>query len=303
MNKFNELLELYGLTESDIDFEHDNMSDEDLEAAFNEHFGSAEEFIKKKGDDDSQPVVADKENEDQSNEDESPEEEAHDNDETGDDESDFKKKKRRCSVNTETGTVEFELSFDDIRSALYALLNTSDNTDSYSWICQVYDDHMIYQKETWTDNGYDSKFYKQSYTKNGDDVSLSGDPVEVFAEFVTESEKTALEMIRTQYEELKAFKDKYDAEVLQAQKDEVLNDEQYAVLEGNEKFEQLKKDAKNFSVKEVKTQVKLIFADYVIENGNYSASGGDVDKRPKKIGFNFNDKPKKAQAYSGLFSD
>lgn len=307
MNKFAELLELYELTEADIDFEHDNMSDEDLEAAFNEHFGSAEEFVKKKGDDDSQPVTT---NEDDDNDDddesqsgggENPEGETHNNDETDDDsgnessDGDFKKKKRRCSVNTETGTVEFELSFDDIRSALYGLISATESEDSYSWIVEVYEDHMIYQKDAYTDDGWTSKFYRQSYTKNGDDVYLSGDPVEVFAEFVTESEKTALDMIRTQYEELKAFKDKYDAEVLQAQKDEILNDEKYAVLNGNEQFEQLKKDAKNFSVEDVEVKAKLIFADAVM------ADGEKLEKKNKKIGFNFAEKSKKAQAYSGLF--
>lgn len=309
MDKFAELLELYGLTEVDIDFEHDGLSDEDLEAAFNEHFGSAEEFVKKKGDDDSQPVAADEnddENEDgddegQSGGDENPGEETHDNDETGDDSGnesdngDFKKKKRRCSVNTEAGTVEFELSFDDIRSALYGLISAAEGEDSYSWIIEVYEDYMIYQKDAYTDDRWTSKFYRQSYTKDGDNVSLSGDPVEVFAEFVTESEKTALDMIRTQYEELKAFKDKYDAEMLQTQKDEILNDEKYAVLNGNEQFEQLKKDAKNFSVQDVEIKAKLIFADAVM------ADGEKLEKKTKKIGFNFAEKSKKAQAYSGLF--
>lgn len=281
MDKFNELLELYGLEESEIEFDISNLSDEELEAKFTEVYGDAEEFKKKKR---------------CSEEDESEEE---------DDE--FAKcgtkKKKRCSVNVETSTVEFELSFDDIRYALYSLLNEIESEDSYSWICECYDDYFIYQRETYGDGRYISKYYKQSYIKNGDNVELSGDAVEVFSTFVTDSEKTALDMIRSQYEELKAFKDKYDAEVLQAQKDEILNDEKYSVLEGNEKFEQLKKDAEKFSVEEVKTQAKLIFADYVIEAGNYSASGEHIEKKTNKIGFNFGEKPKKAQAYAGLFDN
>ena len=299
MDKFNELLELYGLEESEIEFDISNLSDEELEAKFTEVYGDAEEFKKKKRcseEDDEDFAGCGKKKRKCSEEDESDEE---------DDE--FAKcgtkKKKRCSVNVETSTVEFELSFDDIRCALYSLLNEIESEDSYSWICECYDDYFIYQRETYGDGGYISKYYKQSYIKNGDNVELSGDAVEVFSTFVTESEKTALDMIRSQYEELKAFKDKYDAEVLQSQKDEILNDEKYSVLEGNEKFEQLKKDAEKFSVEEVKTQAKLIFADYVIEAGNYSASGEHIEKKANKIGFNFGEKPKKVQAYAGLFDN
>lgn len=39
MDKFNELLEQYGVTEDDIDFDCEGLSDEELEAAFEEHFG------------------------------------------------------------------------------------------------------------------------------------------------------------------------------------------------------------------------------------------------------------------------
>lgn len=284
MNKFEELLELYELTADEIEFEVEGLSDEELEAAFNEAFGDAEEFKKKK-------KKCAEENLDGEPE---PEE-------------DFagcgKKKKKRCSINTEDNTIEFELSFDEIRMALYSLINGDIHNDSYSWICEVYDSNFVYQTESWTGDTYECKYYKQNYSKDGENVSLSGDAVEVFSTFVTESERTALDMMRTQYEELKAFKDKYDAEVLQAQKDEILNDEKYSVLEGNEKFEQLKKDAEKFSVEEVKTQAKLIFADYVIEAGNYSASGEHTEKKTKKIGFNFGEKPKKAQAYAGLFDE
>lgn len=288
MDKLNELLEAYELTLEELDFSTDGLSDEELEAAFNEAFGDAEEFKKKK------KKKCSKENSD-------------DGDSTPEDE-DFagcgtKKKKKRCSINTEDNTIEFELSHDDIRMSLYGLLESNWDENSYSWVCEVYDSYFIYQKETYGDSGYDYKYYKQGYSKNGENVELSGDAVEVFSTFVTESEKIALDMIRSQYDELKKFHDDTIAAQDQAQKDEVLNDEKYSVLDGNEKFEQLKKDAEKFSVEEVKTQAKLIFADYVIETGNYSASGEHIEKKAKKIGFNFGEKPKKKTAYGGLFDN
>ena len=284
MNKFEELLELYELTAEEIEFEVEGLSDEDLEAKFTEVYGDAEEFKKKK-------KCAE----------ENPEGEPEP-------EEDFagcgtKKKKKRCSINEEDNTIEFELSFDEIRMALYSLINGDVNEDSYSWICEVYDDHFVYQKETWTGDTYECKYYKQSYSKDGENVSLSGDAVEVFSTFVTESEKTALDMMRTQYEELKKFHDDTIAAQEQFQKDEIFNDEKYSILAENEKFAELKKDSAKFSVSEIEEKCKVIFAEEVMAKGNYSASGEHSENKPKKIGFNFNEKPKKAQAYAGLFND
>ena len=110
-------------------------------------------------------------------------------------------------------------------------------------------------------------------------------------------------MIRSQYEELKKFHDETIAAQEKAQKDEIFNDEKYSILAENEKFAELKKDSAKFSVSEIEEKCKVIFAEEVMAKGNYSASGEHTENKPKKIGFNFNEKPKKAQAYAGLFND
>ena len=276
MNKFEELLELYGLTTEDVTFEVEGLSDEDLEAKFVEVYGDAEEFKKKKKCSDE--------------EDESEEEE------------DFAgcgKKKKRCAVNTENSTVEFELSHDDIRMALYRLLESTWDENSYAWVCEVYDNYFIYQKETYGDEGYDYKYYKQSYSKNEDDVELSGDPVEVFSTFVTESEKTALDMIRSQYEELKAFKENVEKQELKVQKDAILESAEYAEIKDSEEFKALVADAEKYSVDELKVKADLIFAAAMKKKFNFEAK-----PEKKSVGINFNAEPdKKKQAYSGLFDD
>ena len=276
MNKFEELLELYGLTTEDVTFEVEGLSDEDLEAKFVEVYGDAEEFKKKKKCSDE--------------EDESEEEE------------DFAgcgKKKKRCAVNTENSTVEFELSHDDIRMALYRLLESTWDENSYAWVCEVYDNYFIYQKETYGDEGYDYKYYKQSYSKNEDNVELSGDPVEVFSTFVTESEKTALDMIRSQYEELKAFKENVEKQELKVQKDAILESAEYAEIKDSEEFKALIADAEKYSVDELKVKADLIFAAAMKKKFNF-----EVEPKKKSVGINFNTKSnKKKQAYSGLFDD
>ena len=275
MDKFNELLDLYGLTEDEVDFEVEGFSDEELEAAFTEAFGDAEEFKKKR--------------KCSSEDDDDPEE----------DYAGCGKKKKKCSVNSETGTVEFELSHDDIRMALYSLINANIDCDSYAWICEVYDDHFIYQKETYSDNGYDSKYYKQNYSKTDEDVSLSGDPVEVFTEFVTESEKMALDMIRSQYEELKAFKDQYDAEQLKAQREEILESAEYAEIKDTDEFKALVAESDKYSVDELKVKADLLFADAMKKKFNFAAQ----PEKKHSVGINFNAKPSKKSTYGNLFAD
>ena len=189
------------------------------------------------------------------------------------------------------------MSHDDVRMALYSLLESSWDENSYSWICEVYDNYFVYQKETYSDSGYKCNYYKQNYSKNNDNVELSGDAVEVFSAFVTESEKTALDMMRTQYDELKKFHDDTITAQDQAKKDAILNDEKYSEIADTEQFAELKKDAAKFSVEELETKAKLIFAEVVMAKGEH------IEKKVNKIGFNFSEKPKKAQAYGGLFDN
>ena len=298
MNKFEELLDLYGLTAEDVTFEVEGLSDEDLEAKFVEVYGNAEEFKKKKKCSD--------ENEDESEDEDfagcGKKKKKCSDEEDESEEEDFAgcgKKKKRCAVNTESNTIEFELSHDDIRMALYGLLESTWDETSYAWVCEVYDAYFIYQKETYGDDGYEYKYYKQGYSKNEDNVELSGDPVEVFSTFVTESEKTALDMIRSQYEELKAFKDQYDAAQTKAQKDEILESAEYAEIKDSEEFKALVTDAEKYSVDELKVKADLIFAAAMKKKFNFEAK-----PKKKSVGVNFNAEPdKKKQAYSGLFDD
>ena len=298
MNKFEELLDLYGLTAEDVTFEVEGLSDEDLEAKFVEVYGDAEEFKKKK--------KCSEENEDESADEDfagcGKKKKKCSDEEDESEEEDFAgcgKKKKRCAVNAESNTIEFELSHDDIRMALYGLLESTWDENSYAWVCEVYDTYFIYQKETYGDDGYEYKYYKQGYSKNEDNVELSGDPVEVFSTFVTESEKTALDMIRSQYEELKAFKDQYDAAQTKAQKDEILESAEYVEIKDSEEFKALVADAEKYSVDELKVKADLIFAAAMKKKFNFEAK-----PEKKSVGINFNAKPnKKKQAYSGLFDD
>ena len=301
MNKFEELLAKYGKTAQDITFETEGLSDEQLEAKFKEAFedGYSES--------DDEPIATEEEacgkkkkkcseegDDDDSDEDDEPvatEEEA------------CGKKKKKYSVDKNGNTsVSFEISHEDIRGALFNLIGVYEEEDNeWYWITNVYDDYFIF--ENWDGN----KLYKQSYAVDGDNVALSGDRQEMFKMILTESEKLAIDKMRedyasleAKYNELKTFKDNYDAAQLQAKKDTIFARGEYSVLAEDEAFKALVTDAEKFSVEEVEAKAKAIFADYVIKTGTFSANDDGV-KKPKTLGINFNKKESKSGPYGNLF--
>ena len=286
MNKFEELLAKYHKEASDITFETEGLSDDELEAKFAEMFedeepkndgGEGADDGEGEGDNDPEPTTT--------------EEEA------------CGKKKKKCSID-ENGnmSVSFEISHEDIRGALFNLLDIYEEEDNeWYWITNVYDDYFIF--ENWDGN----KLYKQSYSIDGDNVTLSGDRQEMFKMILTESEKLAIDKMRedysaleAKYNELKTFKDNYEAAQLQAQKDAIFARSEYSVLAEDEAFKALVADAEKFSVDEVEAKAKAIFADYVIKTGTFSAKD-DGEKKPKVLGFNFNKKETKSGPYGNLF--
>ena len=287
MDKFEELLAKYNKEASDVTFETEGLSDDELEAKFAEMFedeelknddGEGADNGEGEGDNDSESITT--------------EEEA------------CGKKKKKCSID-ENGnmSVSFEISHEDIRGALFNLLDIYEEEDNeWYWITNVYDDYFIF--ENWDGN----KLYKQSYSVDGDNVALSGDRQEVFKMILTESEKLAIEKMREEYaaleakyNELKTFKDNYDAAELKAKKDAIFARSEYSVLTEDEAFKTLVADAEKYSVDEVEAKAKAIFADYVIKTGTFSAKD-DGEKKPKVLGFNFNKKETKSGPYGNLFS-
>ena len=287
MNKFEELLAKYGKTIEDVTFDTEGLSDEELESKFREVFEDDEpeepqndegEGNSEDGDEgDSEPIAT--------------EEEA------------CGKKKKKCSVDADGNmSVSFEISHEDIRSALFNLISVYEEEDNeWYWITNVYDDYFIF--ENWDGN----KLYKQSYSVDGDNVALAGDRQEMFKMILTESEKLAIDKMRedyasleSKYNELKSFKDNYDAAELKAQKDAIFSRAEYSVLADDEAFKALVADAEKFSVDEVEAKAKAIFADYVIKTGTFSTKDDGV-KKPKTLGFNFNKKEDKKSPYGNLF--
>lgn len=294
MNHFEELLEKYGFSADELDFDYENMNDEELDAAF-------EEYKSKKFDDD-EPTgdEGDPNDEGGDNPDDGDEptgEEGNEDTDPVDDTVSSKKNEENFVKN-----FKVEVSHEDIRYALYNLIAEYDELDN-DWygIYSVYDDYFIMQG--WINN----KFYKQGYSVDGENVSLEGERTEMFQMLLTESEKIAVEKLRgdyadleAKYNELKEFKDNYDAAEIKAKKDEIFASEAYNDIRESDEFKALVTDAEKYSIDELQVKCDLLFAASV-KKAKFSV---ESEKKPNSLGIDLNAKPnKKAQAYGGLFED
>lgn len=243
MTKFEELLTKYNKTVEDITFDYEKMSDEELEVKFTEMF----------------------------------------DDDAGKGEFDNPSSNGESSVSTnsigenfskdELFNKLFELSFDDIRYALNALCSIYRNDSEWCYVSQVYEDYFIMQD--WDSD----KFYKQTYEKDGDNVLLSGERIEMFSMLLTESEKTVVDEMRSNYTALKEFKENAEKNELHSKREKILESEKFASIsekdtEGNfvnKDFENLYTNMDNYSFEDLEKEAKVILADYALSVQTFSA--------------------------------
>ena len=194
-----------------------------------------------------------------------------------------------------------ELSHSEIQYALYNLIAQYDEEDNdWYYVRDVYDNYFYMQ--SW----YNNKIYKIDYTVNGENVSLEGDRQEMFELIVSESEKMAIDKMRedyaaleSKYNELKAFKDNYDASMLRADKEDILNSAEYSDISESDEFKALVSEIDNYSIEEIKVKADLLFASFMKKKFSFEYN---ETKKNKSVGINFNVEPeKKKQAYAGLF--
>lgn len=281
MIKFEELLAKYNKTIEDITFEYSDMSDEELEEKFAELFDNDPEDPENEG-------LSNGENDGEGNPD--PENNSDNN-----------------TDNFEKLVRTYEISHEDLRYALYNLLAPyEDSDDDYYYISNVYDSYFVY--EGWCTD----KIYRQGYTKDGDNVSFEGERTELFRELLTASEKAELESMRSNYAELKSFKEEFEKHELHSKKEEILNSEKYSVLSQkdedgkfkNEAYAKLVSEMDNYSLADLETQIKVIHSDFMSEHSDFSISNPIKDEKKtvsKKQFVNVEKKNTKPSRYGKLF--
>lgn len=160
----------------------------------------------------------------------------------------------------------FELSHEDVRSALYGLLAPYEDADNdWYWIVEVYDDHFVYQ-------GLMGNYWGQKYTKDGDTVAFDGERYELYSEFITASEKAELEAMRSNYSSIQAELNTYKEAEEKADKMSVFEDESYSNYLETDEFKELMSDEsiKKFSKDELQEKADAALGKLVKKTGTFA---------------------------------
>lgn len=270
MTKFEELLAKYNKTVEDVTFDYSELSDEELEAKFAEVFG---EDNNTDGDNSGDNTANEPSNDNEGDGENTTEPEGTTD---GDNEGE--------GQNFENITKTFEISHDDIRYALYNLLSSYEDADNeWYYITGVYDSYFVY--ESW-DGG---KIYGQKYTKDNDNVSFDGERYNLHKEYLTDSEYTEIQDMRSNYssvvEELNTYK---SAEVF-ADKMTVFDDEAYSEYLDTDEFKALmSEDSVNkYSKEELSEKADATLGKLVKKNKTFSFTGETPQKKHvNRVAFN-----------------
>jgi hypothetical protein len=288
MTKFNELLKKYNKTVEDITFEYEGLSDEELEEVFSTTFDEPESTA--------DPVSTQSDNSDKpdddngdSSDDDSTDEPDNSEEKTDDTDSDDDKDK-------DTYSKTFELSHEDVRSALYQLLAPIEETlNEYYWIMSVYDNYFIYESCC-------GNYYKQAYTKENDVIAFNGERQEVFAEFVTADEKAELEDMRANYSSISEKLAKYEEAEEIANKMTVFDDQAYSKYLETDEFKKLMniENVKKFTKDELAEKADAALGKVVKTTKTFSMDAEETHKETKPSFFAFAKTEKESSFLDGL---
>lgn len=208
----------------------------------------------------------------------------------------------------ETMTLTYELSHDDIRGQLYTQLHDRNVEDTgawnWYWIEEVYDNYFVYEHEFEDEETHWVKYFKESYTKGDNSISIGNDSVEVFTEWLTAEERGALDLMRNTYQDLKDYKDNAEATALHAQKEAVLNSEDYAVMADDEAFVSLVENMDQYSLEEIQTMADVLFAKHIKAVGSFSRQSQEQSQPAAAIHFSVKENSSRNDSpYPGLFED
>lgn len=266
--KIEEMLEKYGKTTEDIDFDYSEMTEAEISEKLEEIFGEKD------------PEPKDPETDPEGDPDPAPEEKSF----------------VKYSITSPTGDVkEFELSLDDIQYALSSLVNETYSDEDGCWyFTTVYEKHLI-MEDFWT-----GKAYRQTYEREGDNFSLTGDRVEVFKNWLSKDEEAELNQIRSNYEAVSSELSRYKDAEEKAKKDELFKSSDYAMISENESFVNLMSEKDNYSYDELKEKADNILLACAKANTLKFSVDPTVNQTPKKNLVNNSKKAKKNNRYGTL---
>lgn len=288
MTKFEELLAKYNKTVEDVTFDYSELSDEELEAKFAEVFG---EDNNTDGDNSGDNTANEPSNDNEGDGENTTEPEGTTN---GDNEGE--------GQNFENMTKTFEISHDDIRYALYNLLSSYEDADNeWYYITGVYDSYFVY--ESW-DGG---KIYGQKYTKDNDNVSFDGERYNLHKEYLTDSEYTEIQDMRSNYSSVVEELNTYKSVEVFADKMTVFDDKAYSEYLDTDEFKALmsEESVNQYSKEELSEKADATLGKLVKKNKTFSFAGETPQKKHvSRVAFNAEKETEDTyKPYGDLFDD
>lgn len=215
-----------------------------------------------------------------------------------------KKKKKNsieCSYTVNDETKTYAVSLEEKISAIHCLVNdTYAEADNTYYGVSVYDSYVIMQD--WCSGRY----FKQSYTDENDTYTLTGDRIEVYAEFVTKNELDELNDMRSNYStvvnELNQYK--YNEEF--ADKMTVFEDEAYTDYLETDEFKALmsKETVDKYSKEELAEKSDATLGKFVKSTKTFSYTESKVKKPIASVKvFSDVSKTRKPSRYGDLFKN
>lgn len=206
-------------------------------------------------------------------------------------------KPEKYSVGMSDGSVkEFALSLDEIESALHQLVNaTYGEADNTYYGVQVYEDNTLVMIDWWN-----NKAFRQTYGRDEDNFSLTGDRVEVFSNWLTKEEESALAEMRSNYSVIESELTKYQVKEENDKKDALFVSEDYSSIADKDEFKALAENHAEFSIDDLKCKLDEIILAYA-KKGNLNFAVAPKEK-VGMIQLPIQSGNKKKSRYGSLFS-
>lgn len=280
MGLFEQLLEQYNVTAEDITFEHDNLTDEELKAKFEEMFGNAEADPTPESNFEDNPESGDEGAEDDDSEGEAEPEEPEtdpepevDESEDGAQDDDEPVKKIDNSIAYSVNGKEFAVSLNDKIYALSTLVN-----DAYSEADNTYYNVIVYDKELVMVDIWAGSAYRQSYGERAGVFSLKGDRIPVHAIYVTDTEEAEIENMRSKYSAMSDELAKYQQAEEDSRKEAIINSEDWNDISGSAEFAEIKAKASEYSADEIQAKCDALLLSYAKSNSKKTHVAKDTNQ-------------------------
>lgn len=215
-----------------------------------------------------------------------------------------KKKKKNsieCSYTVNDETKTYAVSLDEKISAIHCLVNdTYAEADNTYYGVSVYDSYVIMQD--WCSGRY----FKQSYMDENDTYTLTGDRVEVYAEFVTKDELNELNDMRSNYSTIVNELNQYKYNEEFADKMTVFEDEAYTDYLETDEFKALmsKETVDKYSKEELAEKADATLGKFVKSTRTFSYTENKTKKPITSVKvFSDVNKTRKPSRYGDLFKN